>query len=139
MKYIIVLLVFFIGCKNPEEESKNITWGEINSWYFKTSPTFTNGFELRKNTDEKKRLEEIVKIKYSLPENYNLTFEDTKINFIDSQQAIFTIDYVFETPEKKNLYVTATYYYDYWNTPSPILLKSTQNFKSTYSIIKLFD
>lgn len=139
MKYLIFILVFLFSCKSPKEISKDYTWEEINNWYFKTSPTFTNGFELRENKDEKRQLEKTLKIKHNLPENYILKDEENKINFIDTEQAIFTIDYIFETSEKKNVLVTATYYYDDSNTPIPILLKLTRNFESTYSIIKVFD
>lgn len=139
MKYLIFVIVFLFSCKNAEETSKDYTWEQINNWYFKTSPTYTNGFEFRQNEDEKRQLEKSLKTKHNLPENYVLKTEDSKINFIDTEQAIFTIDYVFETSDKKNIYVTATYYYDDWNTPVPILLKSTRNFESTYSIIKVFD
>lgn len=139
MKYLIFILFFLISCKNPGEISKEYTWEEINNWYFKTSPTYTTAFEFRQNEDEKRQLEKSLKIKHNLPESYVLKTEDSKIYFIDPVQAIFTIDYVFESSEKKNIYLTATYYYDDWNTPIPILLKSTVNFESTYSIIKIFD
>lgn len=139
MKYLIIILLFLFSCKNPKEKSKDYTWEEINNWYFKTSPTFTNGFVVRENEGEKRQLERTLKITHNLPVSYILKNEESNINFIDTEQAIFTIDYIFESSQKKDILFTCTYYYDDMNTPVPILLKTTQNFESTYSIIKLFD
>ena len=105
---------------------------EILDWYYIHSPIYKNLDEL-KSDKERKILEEILKIKFNVQEDFSLINESYKITSIDYSQAIIKITYIFLNSKKSSLILNETYYYDGDYSSTPLLIKSDSG--KGYSLI----
>lgn len=131
---ISFLLVNIISCNRKVDDTIiNQQYSmEILDWYYIHSPIYKNLDEL-KSDKERKILEEILKIKFNVQEDFSLINESYKITSIDYSQAIIKITYIFLNSKKSSLILNETYYYDGDYSSTPLLIKSDSG--KGYSLI----
>ena len=142
MKNTTLILLFSLlsisSCtRDPSAELKKNTLNTIEKWYYSSSPTYES--EGKRRTDEKKysNLEDALKIRHQIDNSYELRSEDINYNFINSDEVIITLNYIFSHNDANIIY-SDTFYYDGDNTPTPIPLKihSLLGGNFEYSIIE---
>ena len=137
---LLLIIILFISCNNSvkNNEISQEIFDKINKWYYSSSPVFNVGDEIRLDNAERKKLEEIVKIKRQIPDKFDIVHQERFLSEIDNKQLTIKVIYYCKAKDESVAIVSDTYYYDDDNTPLPILVKSVNTMGNNYSLIERF-